>query len=387
MRIDDDEIARLVPALTAIRRDIHAHPELAYNEFRTAALVADELSALGLEVTTGIGGTGVVGTLRRGASERSVGFRADMDALGFQEDSGVSYASKTAGVFHGCGHDGHTAILLGAAKYLAKAGGFSGVIHFIFQPAEEGKAGAREMLREGLFERFPCEKVFALHNWPDLPAGSIQTRPGAIMAAGDRFDILIAGKGGHAAQPHQTPDAILAAAELVGQLNTIVSRRVPPTEQAVLSVTAIEGGQTHNVIPAEVRLIGTVRTFDPTVQDQIEASVRDMAAGTALSTGTRIEVAYTRYYPATVNDPACAALALEAAAAVCDAAEASSPAFTSEDFAFMLEARPGAYVWLGQRRGADSPALHNPRYDFNDQVIGVGVAWFAELARRLLPAI
>jgi hippurate hydrolase len=380
-----DDIEAMVPALAAIRRDIHAHPELAYEEFRTAALVADELKSLGLEVTTGIGGTGVVGTLRRGDSPRSLGFRADMDALGFQEETGLAHASRTSGVFHGCGHDGHTAILLGAARYLAKAGSFCGVIHFIFQPAEEGRGGAREMLRDGLFERFDCDSVFALHNWPDLPAGSIQTRPGPIMAAADKFEILVTGKGGHAAQPDQSPDAILAAAALVMQLNTIVSRRVPATEQAVLSVTMIEGGKTHNVIPSEVRLMGTVRTFDPGIQDMIEAGIREIAAGTALSTQTQIEVKYTRYYPATINDPECAVIALEVAASVCgDASEAPDPAFTSEDFAFMLQQRPGAYIWLGQNAGDGAP-LHNPRYDFNDEVIGTGVAWFVELAGRLLP--
>ena len=387
MRIDHDEIATLIPALTAIRHDIHAHPELGFQEHRTAAIVAAELRALGLEVTEGIGGTGVVGTLRVEGSNRSLGFRADMDALPFHEESGVPYASTVPGTFHGCGHDGHVAILLGAARHLAATRAFSGTIHFIFQPAEEGQGGAREMIADGLFDRFPCDRVFALHNWPDLPAGSIRTRPGPIMGAADKFEIVLSGKGGHAALPHQTPDAILAASELVCQLNTIVSRRVAATNAAVLSVTKIAGGHAHNVIPAEVRLTGTVRTFDPAVQDLVERSLRDMAAGVALSSGTSVEVRYDRYYPATINDPESAALALEAAAAVCDdAAIAPDPAFTSEDFSFMLQARPGAYVWLGQGRGAGSPALHHPHYDFNDGVIGTGIAFFAELAARLLPA-
>ncbi|TVV75816.1 amidohydrolase [Sphingomonas solaris] len=386
MPADHDAIAELVPALVAIRHDIHAHPELAFAEHRTAAIVAAELRALGLEVETGIGGTGVVGTLRAGQSNRSLGFRADMDALPFHEETGVSYASTLPGTFHGCGHDGHVAILLGAARHLAETRAFAGTIHFIFQPAEEGQGGARAMIADGLFDRFPCDRVFALHNWPDLPAGSIRTRPGPIMASADKFEIVLTGKGGHAALPHQTPDAILAAADLVGQLNTIVSRRVPATKAAVLSVTQIHGGLAHNVIPAEVRLMGTVRTFDPQVQDMIEQSLRDMAAGVALSSGTSVAVIYDRYYPATINGAESAALALEAAAAVCaDAAEAPDPAFTSEDFAFMLQARPGAYLWLGQGRGAESPALHHPRYDFNDGVIGTGIALFAELAHRLLP--
>ncbi|WP_156680009.1 amidohydrolase [Sphingomonas profundi] len=387
MRLDHDEIAALVPALTAIRRDIHAHPELGFEEHRTAAIVAAELRALGLAVTTGIGGTGVVGTLRAGASDRTLGLRADMDALPFHEESGVPHASTRPGAFHGCGHDGHVAMLLGAARRLAATRAFAGTIHFIFQPAEEGQAGARAMIEDGLFDRFPCDRVFALHNWPDLPAGSIRTRPGAIMAAADRFDIVVTGKGGHAAMPHQTPDAILAAADLVGQLNAIVSRRIPPTRSAVLSVTQIAGGHAHNVIPAEVRLTGTVRTFDADVQDIIEQAIRAIAAGVALASGTAIDVRYVRTYPATINDAACAALALEAAAAVCgDAAEAPEPAFTSEDFSFMLQAVPGAYLWLGQGREPDSPALHHPRYDFNDGVMDTGIAWFVELAERALPA-
>ncbi len=387
MRTDHDAIAELVPALTEIRRDIHAHPELGFAEHRTAGIVADELRALGLEVTTGIGGTGVVGTLRAGGSNRSLGLRADMDALPFHEETGLAYASTVPGSFHGCGHDGHVAMLLGAARHLARIRGFSGTIHFIFQPAEEGQGGAREMIADGLFDRFPCDRVFALHNWPDLPAGSIRTRPGPIMAAADKFEIVIGGKGGHAAFPHQTPDAILAAAELIGQLNTIVSRRVPATRSAVLSVTKVAGGLAHNVIPSEVNLVGTVRTFDPAIQDLVERSLRDMAAGVALSTGTRIDVRYDRYYPATINDAKSAALALAAAAAVCDdAAEAPEPAFTSEDFSFMLQARPGAYLWLGQGRGDASPALHHPHYDFNDDVMATGIAWFAQLAADLLPA-
>lgn len=382
------DITAIAQDVAILRRDIHAHPELAFHEHRTAALVANQLHGLGLEVATGIGGTGVVGTLTCGTSDRTIGFRADMDALPFQEEGAVAHASRTPGIFHGCGHDGHTAILLGAARHLAARGGFDGTIRFIFQPAEEGLGGAREMIRDGLFERFPCDQVFGLHNWPDLPAGVIHTRPGPIMAAGDKFEIIITGKGGHAAQPHHTPDAVLTAASVITQLNNIVSRRVPPTELAVLSVTKMEGGQTHSVMPAEVKLMGTVRSFSTAIQDLVEGAIRDIAAGTGTATGTHIEVIYTRYYPATINDPAAAAIALEAAQAVSPAsAEAPHPAFTSEDFSFMLQACPGAYVWLGQARGAgeSEPPLHNPFYDFNDDVIGTGIAWFAALTDRLLP--
>ncbi|WP_242116999.1 M20 aminoacylase family protein [Sphingomonas lacusdianchii] len=382
MRIDDQDLADLA----ALRRDLHAHPELGFAEHRTAAIIAEALRAAGLEVATGIGGTGVVGTLRNGPGNGAIGFRADMDALPFAEQTGLPYASKTPGVFHGCGHDGHSATLIGAARHLAKTRDFSGTIHFIFQPAEEGQGGADAMVRDGLFDRFPCDRVFALHNWPDLPLGSARTRPGPIMAAADRFDITISGKGGHAAMPHQTPDAILAAATLVQQLHTIVSRRLPPTESAVLSVTKVHGGDSHNVIPASVTLTGTVRTFSPAVQDRIEESLRRMCEGVARSSETQIAVDYVRYYPATVNDAESAAIALAAAQAVCgDAAEAPAPAFTSEDFAFMLQARPGAYLWMGQRDESHVAALHHPAYDFNDAVTPIGIAWFAELARTQLP--
>jgi hippurate hydrolase len=386
MRLDLAQIEALVPDLAAFRRDIHAHPELGFQEHRTAGLIADELRRIGLDVTTGIGGTGVVGVLRKGASTRSLGLRADMDALPFEEETGLPYASQHAGAFHGCGHDGHVAMLLGAARHLATEGGFSGAINFIFQPAEEGQGGAREMIRDGLFDRFPCDRVFALHNWPDLPAGTIRTRPGPIMASADRFEISVTGKGGHAALPHQTPDAILAASDLVQQLNSIVSRRVPATETAVLSVTQIAGGHAHIVMPATVRLIGTVRTFNPAVQARIEASIRAMAEGVAMSTETEISVDYDRYYPATINDAAAAAAALTAAATVCDdVATAPDPAFTSEDFSFMLQARPGAYIWLGQGTPDKSAPLHHPRYDFNDDVIGLGIGCFVALSRQELP--
>lgn len=378
-------IEDLLPALVTLRRDLHAHPELAFEERRTSSVVAAVLRDCGLEVHEGIGGTGVVGVLRKGDSTRMVGLRADMDALPMREDTGRPYVSRHPGVHHGCGHDGHTAMLLGAAQQLARAGSFDGSIAFIFQPAEEGRGGAREMVRQGLFDRFPCESVFALHNWPDLPAGTVATRPGPIMAAADRFDIVVRGQGGHAAQPHRTPDVVLAASQLVAQMHTIVSRRIPPTQNAVLSVTRISGGQSHNVLPAAVELTGTVRSFDAGVQDTIEQAVRDVAAGVARASGTAIEVEYTRYYPATINSPEHAQLALEAArSAGLEAQVAETPAFTSEDFAFMLQQRPGAYLWLGQR-GADHAApLHHPSYDFNDDVLACGVRWFTAVAQMAL---
>ncbi|HSV47756.1 MAG TPA: M20 aminoacylase family protein [Ramlibacter sp.] len=381
------EVADLLPDLIELRRDLHAHPELAFAERRTAGIVAAALRELGLEVHEGIGGTGVVGVLRCGTGTRSVGLRADMDALPIVEQGDRRHISRFSGVHHACGHDGHTAMLLGAARQLARTRRFDGCVHFIFQPAEEGRGGAKVMIQEGLFERFPCDAVYALHNWPDLPLGSARTRPGPIMAAADRFDIVVRGRGGHAAQPQSTPDAILAASELVCQLNTIVSRRVPPTASAVLSVTRMSGGQSHNVLPSAVELTGTVRTFDAGIQDLIEAAIRQVAQGVAQASGTAIEVDYVRYYPATVNTDAEAKLALAAATSVGLQAEmAAHPAFTSEDFAFMLQQRPGAYVWLGQGRKAGEPAapLHHPSYDFNDDAMAFGISWFVAVTQQAL---
>ncbi|MFT3965996.1 MAG: M20 aminoacylase family protein [Sphingobium sp.] len=380
------DIDDLVSSLIAFRHDIHAHPELGFEERRTAAIIAERLRAIGLEVHEGIGTTGVVGVLRNGHSGRSIGLRADMDALSIQEQTNLPYASRTDGVFHGCGHDGHLAMLLGAAQHLARTRNFDGTVHFFFQPAEEGLGGARAMVRDGLFDRFPCDRVFALHNWPDLPAGTIATRPGPIMGAADKFEIVLTGKGGHAAIPHNTPDAILAASALVGQLNTIVARSIPAMASAVLSVTQIHGGNAHNVIPASVSVVGTVRTFDPAVQDAIETRLREIAKGVALSFGVAAEVEYDRYYPATINDADAAREALEVAATVGTAHLAPEPAFTSEDFAFMLQACKGAYLWLGQGRGPGSPPLHNPGYDFNDDVLATGVRLHVALAETLLPA-
>jgi hippurate hydrolase len=390
-RVADDPTLDLLPGLVALRRDLHAHPELGFREHRTAGIVAAALRLLGLDVHEGLGGTGVVGTLRSGANPnaRSVGLRADMDALPMTELGRSPHASRNAGAHHGCGHDGHTAMLLGAARQLTRTRAFEGTVHFIFQPAEEGHGGARVMVEEGLFERFPCDTVYALHNWPDLPLGQAQTRPGPIMAAADRFDIVLRGRGGHAAQPHHTPDAILAASQLVAQLHTIVSRRIDPNESAVLSVTRIEGGHSHNVLPGEVSITGTVRSFDAATQDRIEAALRETVAGVAVASGTTAEIRYTRYYPATINTANEAALALAAGESIgLHASVALRPAFTSEDFSFMLRERPGAYLWLGQGRIDPGPdgerGLHHPCYDFNDDAIPLGVRWLCAIAERAL---
>ncbi|MEP6867850.1 MAG: M20 aminoacylase family protein [Novosphingobium sp.] len=378
------DIADLISPLVALRRDIHAHPELGYKEHRTAARIAAELRAVGLEVHEGIGGTGVVAVLRAGDGPRTLGLRADMDALPIDEQTGLPWASTHPGCFHGCGHDGHVAMLLGAAQHLARDPGFSGTLHLIFQPAEEGLGGARRMIEDGLFDRFPCDRVYALHNWPGLPAGTIATRVGAIMGAADKFVIRLEGKGGHAALPQDTPDSLLAAATLVQQLNTIVARNVAASDSAVLSVTQIHGGHSHNVIPAEVRIEGTVRSFDPAVQDRIEARMRQILRGVEVGFEVKATLDYNRYYPATINDAAAAEDALVVAATVGTAERAPEPAATSEDFSFMLQKRPGAYIWLGQADGQCTAPLHNPGYDFNDKVLETGIRLHIALARHWL---
>jgi len=383
------DLADLIAPLVAFRHDIHAHPELGFAEHRTAATLATALRAEGLEVHEGVGGTGVVAVLKVGNSARTVGLRADMDALPIHEKTGLPYASTVEGCFHGCGHDGHMAMLLGAAQALARAArrgaaGIDGTVHFIFQPAEEGQGGARAMIEDGLFERFPCDRVYALHNWPALPAGTIATRAGAIMGAADKFRITLRGRGGHAAVPHDTNDSLLAAAALVQQLSTIIARNVPASANAVLSVTEMHAGHAHNVIPGEAVVGGTVRSFDPAVQDRIEQRLRQIMAGIATSFEVSAELVYDRYYPATINDAQAAEDALAVAATVAHAQRAPEPAATSEDFSFMLQARPGAYIWLGQGQGHNPPPLHNPHYDFNDGVMATGLALHMALARHWL---
>lgn len=364
--------------LVALRRDLHRHPELGFHEQRTSEIVARFLHDLGIEVHRGIGKTGVVGVLKKGTSPRMIGLRADMDALPMQDKGEVAWTSLEQNRSHACGHDGHTTMLLGAAEKLAREIEFDGTVCFIFQPAEEGLAGAKAMIDDGLFERFPCDAVFALHNWPELPLGEIQTRPGPIMAAADRFDITVKGAGGHAAQPHLTHDTLLALSELVVQLNTLVPRALDPCEPALLTVTRMQGGFSHNMIPAEANITGTVRTFNPAAQDIIESRLRQMAEHITAAHGLQAEVNYVRYYPATINSDAEATQALAALQAAGMRAEpAPQPALTSEDFAFMLQAKPGAYLWIGS---APSKPLHHAAYDFNDALIPHGIRAFITLA-------
>ena len=378
-------MAKLADEMRAIRHDIHCHPELGFNERRTSALVAERLRAWGIPVHERIGKTGLVGVLTAGTSDRAIGLRADMDALPIHETTGAPHASIHQGISHSCGHDGHTAMLLCAARYLAETRKFNGRVHLIFQPAEEGQAGAQAMIDDGLFERFPCAEIYALHNWPSLAAGTVATRPGPIMAAADRFEITVRGTGGHAAQPHLTSDTILCAAQIITAANTLVARRLDPNATAVLSITCIHGGSAHNILPSEVKITGTVRTFDPVVQDKIEAALRDLIEGTAKAAGCTTAIEYVRYYPATINDAECANHVLETSRALFGRALIpDTPAATSEDFAFMLRKVPGAYVWLGQGSDDHAAPLHHPRYDFNDEVLTTGAALLAALAERRL---
>ena len=360
-----------------LRHRLHQHPETGFKEFQTSEIIADELNRLGIEVHRNIGKTGVVGLLKGRDGPRMIGLRADMDALPMNDLGKQPWASQQPGIAHASGHDGHTVMLLAAAEALAAERDFTGTVCFIFQPAEEGLAGARAMIEDALFERFPCDAVYAIHNWPELPAGEFRSRAGPIMAAGDRFDITLTGTGGHAAQPHLTHDTLLAVSELVVALNTLVSRALAPYEPAVLTVTRIQGGHSHNMIPSDASVTGTVRTFTPGAQDIIERQLRHMAGHISAAHGLTAEVSYHRYYPATCNSARETGIALQAAqAAGLSAQTAEHPALTSEDFSFMLQQKPGAYVWLGSGPGA---ALHQAEYDFNDEVIPYGVRWWRQL--------
>ncbi len=377
-------IAGLSDEMMAWRRDLHAHPETAFEEHRTAAFVADHLHAFGIEPHNGLGGTGVVGTLRTGEGP-VIGLRADMDALPIAEEGDVPHRSRRPGKMHACGHDGHVAMLLGAAKYLAGSRNFTGTVRFVFQPAEELEGGAKRMVEEGLFERFPMDSVYGLHNWPALPAGVFAVHQGAVMASCDTFEILVEGRGGHGAMPHLASDPLVAAAELITALQTVVSRRTSPLESVVLSVTGIEGGDSFNVIPERVRLRGTVRAFGDQIRDQVEGHIRRVAGGVAAAHGIDSEVTYERRYPPTVNHEAETALAAAAAAKVASVEHNHAPSTGAEDFAFMLLRKPGCYVWMGSgREGGENPGLHNARYDFNDTVLATGASYWGALTETIL---
>ncbi|MDO9597119.1 MAG: M20 aminoacylase family protein [Azoarcus sp.] len=374
--------------LKAFRRDIHAHPELAFEEHRTAELVAARLESAGIEVHRGIGGTGVVGAIRGGRGLRAVGLRADMDALPITERNTFDHRSTRAGCMHACGHDGHTTMLLGAAELLAERRDFDGIVYVIFQPAEEGEGGGRVMIEDGLFERFPMESVFGMHNWPGMPAGHFAVHSGPVMASADRFDIRILGVGAHAAMPHLGTDAVATGAALVQAIQTIVSRTLDPIDAAVVSVTQFHAGEAYNVIPDRAELSGTVRAFSERIQERIEARLRELCDGMAAAFGVRIEFEYRRGYPPTINSAAEALLCTEVAAALVGAGQVETsarPSMGAEDFAFFLQRKPGAYVWIGNGPGEGGCTLHNPHYDFNDDIIPVGVAYWMELVKRILP--
>ena len=375
--------------LTEWRRDFHMNPELGYEEHRTSALVAERLEEWGIEVTRGLAGTGLVGTIRgRGASGRSIGLRADMDCLPMDEEGESPWKSRNGGRMHACGHDGHTTMLLGAAKYLADTRNFDGTVHVIFQPAEEGGAGGRRMIEDGLFERFSCDEVYGLHNTPQLPAGTMGVIPGPMLAAADTFSLTIQGKGGHAAMPHLSVDPVVIGAQIVTTWQTLVSRTADPVRAAVISTTMFHAGTAHNVIPDTAALTGTVRTFDPDLRDALEAGMARIAEAVAGAMGGSAAFRYERGYPATINHERETGLAAAAAAETVGEAKVDrsvDPVMGGEDFSFMLLERPGAYVWLGGGRTDSDPGLHHPRYDFNDEVLPVGASYFANLVEMRLP--
>ncbi|CAL76460.1 Putative Amidohydrolase family protein; putative hippurate hydrolase (Benzoylglycine amidohydrolase) [Bradyrhizobium sp. ORS 278] len=385
-----NRVADLQPDIQAWRRDIHSHPELLYEVHRTAAFVADRLREFGCdEVVTGLGKTGVVGVIKGrkpGQGDVKVlGLRADMDALPIEEITGLPYASKTPGIMHACGHDGHTAMLLGAARYLAETRNFAGEVAVIFQPAEEGGGGADAMIKDGLIDRFKIDQVYGMHNGPGLPVGAFAIRQGPLMASTDSVDITIEGHGGHAAKPHNCIDSLMVGAQLVTALQQVVARNVDPLEAAVLSICEFHAGNARNVIPQSAVLRGTVRTLTPKVRELMEKRVREVVTGVAQMTGAKIDLAYTRGYPVVVNHAEQTEIAIRAAKEVAGDANVHEmpPMMGGEDFAYMLEARPGAFIFVGN---GDSAGLHHPAYNFNDEAIVYGTSFFIKVVENTLAA-
>ena len=382
--------------LETIRRDLHAHPELGYEEHRTAEMVAERLTAWGIPVVRGLGITGVVGIIKNGTSARAIGLRADMDALPMQEINGFAHASTHAGKMHACGHDGHTAMLLGAAHYLSQHRNFDGTVYLIFQPAEEGGGGARRMIEDGLFEQFPMEAVYGMHNWPGIAEGNFSVVAGPMMASSNEFRVTVRGKGAHAAQPHRGIDPIMVAVQIAQGWQTIVSREKNPLEAAVLSITQIHAGSATNIIPNDAELVGTVRTFSTGVLDLIQRRMQEMAEGIAAGFGASVEFIFKRNYPPLVNHPEQTAVAIEAMRAVVGTAQVDTnvePTMGAEDFAFMLQAKPGCYVFIGNGEGEHRVGghglgpcqLHNASYDFNDNLLPIGASYWVKLTEMCLP--
>jgi amidohydrolase len=382
-----NRFAELLPEITEWRRDIHEHPEILFETHRTSALVAEKLRAFGCdEIVTGIGRTGVVGVIK-GKSDTSgkvIGLRADMDALPMNEETGLPYASKTPDAMHACGHDGHTAMLLGAAKYLSETRNFDGTVVVIFQPAEEGGGGGKEMCDDGMMDRWGVQEVYGMHNWPGMPIGSFAIRSGAFFAATDLFEITVKGRGGHGAKPHETIDPTVTAAQLVTMLQTIASRNADPVEHIVVSVTSIESSsKAFNVIPQSVHLKGTVRTLSTAMRDLAETRLTAIAEQVSGAMGCTADIRYQRNYPVMVNHPEQTEFAAEVARAVSGSCDEASLVMGGEDFAFMLEERPGAYILVGN---GDTAAVHHPEYNFTDEAIPAGCSWWAEIVERRMPA-
>ncbi|CAO3417588.1 M20 aminoacylase family protein [Azospirillum endophyticum] len=387
----NNRIAAFQDDMTAWRRDIHAHPELGFEEERTSGIVAAKLEEFGIAVHRGLGGTGVVGTLKGlgTGSGRAIGLRADMDALPMPEANDFDHASQHAGKMHACGHDGHTTMLLGAARYLAETRNFDGIVHFIFQPAEEGLGGAKRMIDDGLFRQFDCEQVYGLHNWPELPAGQIAVHPGPVMAAANQFEIHVTGHGAHAAMPHRGIDPVLVSAHIITAAQSLVSRGTNPAESAVVSITVVEAGTAANVIPDSARMLGTMRTFSEENHRRIQEQFGRLVSSIAEGLGAKAELRFRPGYPATVNSESEARIAAAAAAKVVGEENvlwAPDPTMAAEDFGYMLKERPGAYIWLGHggHRGP-SCRLHNPHYDFNDAILTTGASYWASLVETILP--
>jgi len=382
-----NRFAEMLPEITAWRRDFHENPELLFDTHRTAGIVADKLREFGLdEVTEGIGRTGVVGVIKGRAtgSGKVIGLRADMDALPIIEATGAAHASKTPGKMHACGHDGHTAMLLGAAKYLAETRNFDGTVIVIFQPAEEGGGGGAEMCKDGMMDRWGIQEVYGMHNMPGLPLGEFAIREGAFFAATDQFEIFVEGKGGHAAKPQETVDTTVVAAQMVTALQTVASRNHDPVKNLVVSVTSFRTeSEAFNVIPQTVVLRGTVRTLDAETRDMAEGRIKGVAEGIVAAFGARAEVKYHRGYPVMVNSPAQTAFAAEVASKVSGGCAPAPLVMGGEDFAFMLEERPGAYILMGN---GDTASVHHPEYDFDDNAIPAGCSWWAEIAEKRMPA-
>ena len=369
------------------RRDIHAHPEIAFEEHRTAQIVADKLESFGIEVETGIAGTGVVGTLRKGMGNRSIGFRADLDALLINETNDFEYKSKNPGQMHACGHDGHTTMLLGAAKYLSEQGNFDGTVNFIFQPAEENEGGGRVMIEDGLFDKYPVESVYGMHNIPGMPVGSFAIKPGPIMAAFDIFNLKVIGRGGHAAMPQTTVDPIIVGTKIIDAFQAIISRSIDPQEPSVLSVTQFHGGDAYNVIPNQVEIKGCTRCFSPNVQKKLEDEMRQISESICKAYGADCEFHYEHRYPATINSEEEANLAGQVAQGIVGEERVNlspKPGMGSEDFAYMLQEKPGSYIWIGNGDGEGSCMIHNPGYDFNDEILPIGATYWVKMAEEIL---